>query len=110
MPTVSISVAAVLIGTSETTVGTVPVGAEWNIATIRFCNTDSVDHNLTVYRYNTSGESAGAATTEYQELLIQAKSTFEYAPAMLAAGHRISALADTASMINARIHGWQVGP
>lgn len=106
---VPISVNAVLLGTSETTVGTVPSGKEWNVATVRLCNTDTVDRTVTIYVYK-SPETAGDATTEYKDLTIQAKSTFEYGPVILPATGKISALASAATKVSARIHGWEVTP
>lgn len=106
MPTAAINVAPVLLGATETTIGTVPASTEWNVATIRFCNTDSTNHTVTIYNYDSGGGSAADLTTEYKELLIQAKSTFEYGPLSLPAARRISALADVGSKVSARIHGW----
>ena len=108
--TVPINVAAVFIGTTETTIGTVPGGKEWNIAVIRFCNTDSVDHTLTIYNYDPGSETATDLTSEYKTFTVQAGSTFEYGPAILASARKISAKADLASKINARIHGWETTP
>jgi len=110
MPTAAISQAAVLLGVAETTIGQVPVGAEWNISTIRFCNVSNNPRQVTIYNYNTVGEAAGDTTTEYKQFSIQGKSTFEYGPVIITANRKISALADAANVVSARIHGWETTP
>jgi hypothetical protein len=93
-----------------TTVGTVPPGKEWAQAVIRFCNTDTVDHTVTIYNFDPGSEAADDQRAEFKELVIQAKSTFEYSPAVLPPNRRIAAIADVANKVNARIHGWEVTP
>lgn len=106
MPTAAINQDAVLIGNTDTLVGQVPAVTEWNIAVIRFANTDSVDHNITIGI--TGGASLDAQHTEYQLHTVQANTTFEYGPVILATGWKIFAVADVAGKITSRIHGWAV--
>lgn len=107
--TSAITTGAVLLGTTETVVLTVPVGEEYNISAIRFTNIDSADRNITVYDYDTGSESASATTTEITTL-IQAGSTFEFGPLVLPANRKISAFASVINKISVRVHGWKVVP
>ena len=107
---VPISVNAVLIASTETLVGQVPAGKEWDVAVVRFCNLDSVDHQITIVTYDPSVESFGDTTSEYKNLTIQANTTLEYGPVILSQNKKISASTPASGLINARIHGWEVTP
>lgn len=106
--TTALAIDAVQLGTTETVVvPTIPANTEYNIPVIRFTNVDTVDRTVTIFNYDATGESASNTTTEYEQLTIQAQSTFEYGPLVLPANRRITAQADVAAVISARVHGWQ---
>ena len=106
-----INLPAVLITSGETLVGQVPAGKEWNVAVVRFCNFDVADHQITIVTYDPGGEAFDNTRTEYKDLTLLAKTTFEYGPAILSQNKKISAIANTSgSVINARVHGWEVTP
>jgi len=107
MPVVAINVAAVLIGTSETViVPAVPAGVRYDVPTIRFTNVDIFDHQVTVFDRTPPGEAASDTTTEFKKITIKAQSTFEIGPMILPSGRQISARADVANKVSARIHAW----
>jgi len=109
MPTITLDIPAVMIGTTETSiVPAVPANKNYNISMIRFTNTDETDHQLTVWNYApSSSEDADNITAELLDMTLQPKQTFEFGPVLLTPGRIISAQADTADFINARVHGWE---
>jgi hypothetical protein len=81
------------------------VGQEYAIAVIRFTNNDTNPRTLTIWNKQT-GAAGSDAETEVNTLSIPALTTYLHGPLILAAGRRITALADVASEINAVTHGW----
>lgn len=106
MPTNALDITPILLAATETTIiGPVAAGQEYNLPVVRFVNNDSSDHQLTIW--NKPSAAAGTnAELEMNTYTIQAQSTYEHGPMVLAAGRRVSAKADVANKINAVVHGW----
>lgn len=107
MPTVALNISPALVPAAETDIITVPVGAEFDLPVIRFVNNDSNPHQLTIWNKPAAGAGV-AADVEAKTLTIQAQSTYEHGPMVLAAGRVISVMADQAGFISARVHGWSI--
>jgi hypothetical protein len=105
---VEIGVAAVLIATTDTVIGTVPGGKGWNISRVNICNTDTSPRTVTL-AINTGGAITDTDTEE-KELSIPAKSSFSWGPIIVPAGKVLQAKADVTAKVNAHIHGWEVTP
>ena len=107
MPTAALNISPALIPAVETDLFTVPALTEYDLPVIRFVNNDSNPHQLTIWNKPAAGAGA-AADVEAKTLTIQAQSTYEHGPMVLAAGRVVSAMADQAGFISARIHGWAI--
>lgn len=113
MTTKAINQKAVLLAATPVILGTVPNGKEWDIRFIRFTNNDPInDHQVTVFDYDPSGtdypaEVAGPATTEMPAITIEKSSVAEIGVFILKEKRVISAQADAAGQVSARIHGWE---
>jgi len=73
---------------------------------IYFCNLDTVAHTVTIYAYPT-GSSATDATTIVKDYSIPAKDSYQWTAndkLVLGPSDKISALADTASMVSAMVN------
>jgi hypothetical protein len=103
-----IDVAAVVLATSDTIVGTVPTGKSWAVARVSFCNTTGASKFITIA--TTTGASIVDGETEIKLLEIQPNATYDYGPAYLPAGRKIIAKADAAASVTARIHGLEKTP
>lgn len=109
MSVVAVNINAVLIGTAETIIiPAIPAGLRYDVPTIRFANVDIFDHQVIFYNRTPPGEAANDTTTEFKRVTIKAQSTFEIGPLILPAGRQISATADVANMVSARVHAWSV--
>jgi hypothetical protein len=110
MATLTLDILAVMVGDTETAItGAVPTNKEYNISMIRFTNTDTIDHQLTVWNYTPgSFESADNTTAELFDMTLQPKQSFEFGPILIPADRVITAQADAGNFINARVHGWVV--
>ena len=107
MSVVAVNINAVLIGTAETIIiPAIPVGQRYDVPTIRFANIDVFDHQVIFYNRTPPGELANDTTTEFKRVTIKAQSTFEIGPLVLPPGRQISATADVANMVSARVHAW----
>lgn len=102
-----IDVDSVLLATTDTIVGQVPAGKSWAVARVNFCNTDTVDRQVTI---GTATGSLDDTHSEQVDVTIQAKSSFEWGPAYLPAGRKILAKASVAAKVSARIHGLEKTP
>lgn len=100
-----IDVEAVFLGTTDTLIGEPAVGKSWAVARVCFCNTDTVDHQITIG--TTTGASLDDMHTESKLYTVQAQSTFDWGPSFLPAGRKIFGKAETAAKVSARIHGIQ---
>ena len=108
MATKVLTVDAVMVDDTPTEILTVPAAKDYNISMIRFTNIDTTDHQLTVWNYAPgSSEAADDTTAELFDMTIQPKQTFEFGPLLLPPGRVVSAQADAAGFINARVHGWE---
>jgi hypothetical protein len=107
MPTAALNISPALIPAVETDIITVPALTEYDLPVIRFVNNDSVEHQLTIWNKPAAGAGV-AADVEAKTLTIQAQSTYEHGPMVLAAGRVVSAMADVAGFISARVHGWSI--
>jgi hypothetical protein len=109
MATLTLDIPAVLIGDTETTIiAAVAVNKEYNISMIRFTNTDTIDHQLTVWNYDSGSEANDNTTAELFDMTLQPKQSFEFGPILIPADRTITAQADESGFINARVHGWVV--
>lgn len=107
MAVLAVNVNAVLIGTTETViVPAVPAGLSYEVPTIRFANVDVNDHQVIVFDRTPPGELANDTTSEFKLITIKAQSTFEIGPLILPTGRQISAIADVAAKVSARLHAW----
>lgn len=107
MPTVALNISPALVPAVETDAIIVPPLAEYDLPVIRFVNNDEVAHQLTIW--NKPGAGAGTdADREAATLTIQPQSTYEHGPMVLAAGRRVSVMADVADVISMRPHGWSI--
>lgn len=107
MSVLAVNINAVLIGTVETViVPAVAAGLRYDVPSIRFTNVDIFDHQVIFYNRTPPGELANDTTTEFKKITIKAQSTFEIGPLVLPAGRQISAIADVASKVSARVHAW----
>jgi hypothetical protein len=105
-PSQALDIDPVLLQTTETiVVPTIPVGHEYDLSTIRFTNVTVNPHQIIIFNYSPASESPDLMRSEVRLLTIEAGSTLEYGPSALPPGRRISAQADTANAISARVHG-----
>jgi hypothetical protein len=107
MPTVALNISPALVPAVETTLFTVLAAHEYDLPVIRFVNTDSVAHQLTIWNKPVAGAGTDA-DIEAKTLTIQPQSTYEHGPMVLAALRQVSVMADVAGKISARIHGWDI--
>lgn len=107
MPTAALNISPALIPAIETDLFAVPALTEYDLPVIRFVNNDIVGHTLTIWNKPVAGAGVNA-DIEAKTLTIQAQSTYEHGPMVLAAGRVVSAMADQAGFISARIHGWSI--
>lgn len=113
MTTKAINQPAVLLATTETILGTVPLGKEYDIRFIRFANNDTInDHQVTVHDYDPSGddypaESANPTTVAMPAITIEKGSVAEIGVFICKQKRVLSAKCDAAGQVTARIHGWE---
>ena len=103
-----IDVDAVFLGTGDTLIGQPAGGKSWAVARVCFCNTDTVDHTITIG--TTTGASLDDLHTEHKLYTVQAQTTFDWGPSFLPSGRKIFGKADTAGKVSARIHGIEKTP
>lgn len=107
MPTVALDIAPGLVPDVETNIiGPVPANHEFDIPVIRFVNNGETPLQLTIWNKTSAG--AGTDADVEAKLTIQAQSTYEHGPMVLAAGRVISVAAETAGIISDRPHGWDI--
>jgi hypothetical protein len=91
------------LGTSTTTIATVPSGYTEVIKQIIIANTDTVDRNVTL----SIGSAATAANRIMSALPIGANDIMVWDTALvLNAGETLQGLSDTASRVNVTVVGW----
>lgn len=92
------------LGTSTTTVGTVPSSRNWVIKQIIICNTDTVDRTISL----SIGSAATAANRIMSALPIGANDLMVFDTALvLTATETLQGLADSASVVNVTLVGWE---
>ena len=92
------------LGTSTTTVGTVPSSRNWVIKQIIICNTDTVDRTISL----SIGSAATAANRIMSALPIGANDLMVFDTALvLTAAETLQGLADSASVVNVTLVGWE---
>lgn len=92
------------LGTSTTTLFTVPSGRQYTIKQIVVCNTDGGDRLVTL----ANGSAATAANCFVYRLPIAASDTLVIDTALtIDAAGTIQGLCDTASKVNVLITGWE---
>ena len=106
----TLDIAPSLVPAAETVIiGPVPASHEFNFPVIRFVNTDTVDHQLTIWN-KTSAAAGTDADLEQKSFTLFPGQMLEHGPVILAPGRRISVMADVAGKISCRPHGWDFGP
>jgi hypothetical protein len=94
---------ATQLGTSTTTVATVPASTVYVVKQIIVCNTDTVDRTVSL----ATGTAATAANRFVSGLPIGANDTLVLDTALvLYATETIQGLSDTASKVNVTVIGW----
>ena len=92
------------LGTSTTTVGTVPSARNWVIKQIIICNTDTVDRTISL----AIGSAATASNRIMSALPIGANDLMVFDTALvLTATETLQGLADSASVVNVTLVGWE---
>lgn len=92
------------LGTSTTTIGTVPSARNWVIKQMIICNTDTVDRTISL----AIGSAATAANRIMSALPIGANDLMVFDTALvLTAAETIQGLADSASVVNVTLLGWE---
>lgn len=92
------------LGTSTTTVGTVPSARNWVIKQIIICNTDTVDRTISL----AIGSAATAANRIMSALPVGANDLMVFDTALvLTAAETLQGLADSASVVNVTLVGWE---
>ena len=92
------------LGTTTTTIGTVPAARNWVIKQIIICNTDTTDRTVTL----SVGTAATAANRIMSALPIGANDIMVFDTALvLTAAETLQGLADSASLINVTLVGWE---
>ena len=92
------------LGTTTTTVGTVPSARNWVIKQIIICNTDTVDRTISL----AIGTAATAANRFMSQLPIGANDLMVFDTALvLTAAETLQGLADAASVVNVTLVGWE---
>lgn len=92
------------LGTSTTTIGTVPSSRNWVIKQIIICNTDTVDRTISL----AIGSAATAANRIMSALPIGANDLMVFDTALvLTAAETLQGLADSASVVNVTLVGWE---
>lgn len=92
------------LGTTTTTLGTVPAARNWVIKQIIICNTDTVDRTFTL----SIGTAATAANRLISSLPIGANDIMVFDTALvLTAAETFQGLSDAASVVNVTLVGWE---
>lgn len=92
------------LGTTTTTLGTVPSARNWVIKQIIICNTDTVDRTFTL----SIGTAATAANRLISSLPIGANDIMVFDTALvLTAAETFQGLSDAANVVNVTLVGWE---
>ena len=92
------------LGTTTTTIGTVPAARNWVIKQIIICNTDTTDRTVTL----SIGTAATAANRIMSALPIGANDIMVFDTALvLTAAETLQGLSDSASVVNVTLVGWE---
>jgi len=92
------------LGTTTTTIGTVPSARNWVIKQIIICNTDTVDRTITL----SVGTAATAANRLMSQLPLGANDIMVFDTALvLTAAETLQGLSDAASVVNVTLVGWE---
>lgn len=96
------------LGTSDTTILTVPAGEMYRLDGILVANTDGSSHTFRIHLYDSATGSPAQGNALYYDVTIPANEvwTLPFGPLTLPAGWRLSGLADTASVVNVIITGF----
>jgi hypothetical protein len=97
------SAAATVLGTTTTTICTVPTGYQYIVKQVIICNTDGIDRLVSL-----AIGSAGTVANRFVSLLPIAASdtTVLDTGIVLNAGETIQGLSDAASKVNVTVVGW----
>lgn len=96
-------VAATQLGTSTTTICTVPTGYQYIVKQIIICNTDGIDRLVSL----SIGSAAVVANRFISTMPIPASDTVVHDTGIvLNAGETIQGLSDSASVVNITVVGW----
>ena len=92
------------LGTTTTTIGTVPSARVWVIKQIIICNTDTVDRTFSL----SIGTAATASNRLMSSLPIGANDIMVFDTALvLTAAETLQGLSDAGSMVNITLVGWE---
>ena len=92
------------LGTTTTTLFTVPTGRQWAIKQVVVCNTDGVERLVTLAK----GTAATAGNCFVYRLPIASSDTVVLDTALvLEAGETIQGLSDTGSVVTVTVTGWE---
>lgn len=92
------------LGTTTTTIGTVPASRNWVVKQMIICNTDTVDRTVTL----AIGSAATAANRITSALPIGANDLMVFDTALvLTAAETLQGLADSANVVNVTLVGWE---
>ncbi|HEY65534.1 MAG TPA: hypothetical protein G4O02_13290 [Caldilineae bacterium] len=98
----------VSLGTTDTTILTVPAGETYRLDGILVVNTDSSAHTFRIHLYDGATGSPAQGNALYYDVTIPANETWSlpFGPLVLPAGWKLSGLADIAGMVNVIITGF----
>jgi hypothetical protein len=92
------------LGTTTTTLFTVPSGRQWAIKQVVVCNTDGVERLVTLAK----GTAATAGNCFVYRLPVASSDTVVLDTALvLEAGETIQGLSDTGSVVTVTVTGWE---
>lgn len=92
------------LGTTTTTIGTVPSARVWVIKQIIICNTDTLDRTVSL----SIGTAATAANRIMSAIPIGANDLMVFDTALvLTAAETLQGLSDAASVVNVTLVGWE---
>jgi hypothetical protein len=101
-------VEGVALGTSASTLYTVPASTTATFRSITICNTDTNIRKVTVYIV-ASGGSAGVLNTIYDALVLEPGQTYtDDTIRTMMAGDFIQAFADSANLVSLRVDGAEI--
>jgi hypothetical protein len=106
MATTALDIGPFILAAAETVLVTVPAGKDYNIASVRFLNTDVSMRTITIYEYKPPGTAATNTSPVALNFTLNPGEIYEYGPTILAATRVMSALCDVANKVTVHVSGW----